>query len=93
MTPIVLQLFASQLIGQASNPGTGTNSVTLSGVRGPNAVTAGPNDSLFDTPANGNVQLNMNSVSDATAAQFTKGKTYKITIEEVVAVKGSDTAQ
>lgn len=88
MPPITLKLFGSQITGSASQPGAGINNVALSHVRGPNPVTPGPNDSFFDNPQGGNIQLNLSGVSDAVAAGFAKGKTYTVVITEDAPASG-----
>ncbi len=82
MNPVVLKLFASQIQGSANQPGQATTHIVLSGVRSHNSTVKGPNDAIFDRPSDGNVQLNLNSVSDEFASLFKRGGSYKVTIEE-----------
>jgi hypothetical protein len=82
MTPVVLKLFTSQIQGSAPQPGPGTTHIVLSGVRAINGVSKGPNDAIFERASDGNVQLNLNNVSDEFAGLFKRGRVYKVTIEE-----------
>jgi hypothetical protein len=84
MTPIVLKMFVSSVQENSGAPGSSAKSVSLSHQKGPNPVTPGPNDALFETPQQGNINVNLAGLTDAVHGVFAggKGRKIKVTIED-----------
>lgn len=86
MSALVVTFFCPQKNETAQRPGaTKVNNVQLNAVRAQDVTLAegdkAPNDGIFASPDGGGY-LQLNTAADATAAFFTSGKKYKVTIEE-----------
>ena len=86
MTPIVLKMFVSSVQENSGAPGSSAKSVTLAHQKGPNTATPGPNDVLFETPAQGQINVNLAGLTEAVHGAFSggKGRKIKVTIEDEI---------